>query len=311
MDGTLAQIKDAMTICGEVPRENSAALSSGGLSAARNKITAALRDTKDIADAIHQTVRNEPVPHSAFLVCPGPGSRRWVDAIVQPVSQWALERIIVELQSRARDAAFRLYMTIQGTPEAAAFRGRIWEWQVHVYFSSFTQPRTLPIRPTDNRSAATVNMTFCVKNQDTFGRPAIFEGSLASYIRDGDSGYLMPCSKVYATFDAFLYQHGVSLPGHLPLIGLQITDAYDHPINPKGLELLRKSLNHAGLKHLVPSDQNRLIILFVVPKPMAASWMKQRFKDSDGKFINSPTWDRKTTQYVVELDPEEVWAVRK
>jgi hypothetical protein len=54
------------------------------------------------------------------------------------------------------------------------------------------------------------------------------------------------------------------------------------------------------LNALRPSIAMKWIIVFVVPKNMGGTFELQKFQDG------SRTWESKTAQYVLELDPEAV-----
>jgi hypothetical protein len=223
---------------------------------------------------------------------------------IQPISQWAFQRIVAHLDAQDRDAAFNFYRTIQGTLDGAVMRGKMWETKVHKFFGSIMQPRTFHIFSLDGHSAS-FDIEFSSSTlHRNFGPTQIFGGELASSVKIGSSCYLKPESRIFATFDSFLYQHGMSQPGCQPLIGCQITDARAHPMSTKGLASVQKCLKSKipELKSLRPTKARRWIILFVVPERMAASFVKQQFKDTK----TAAHWEDKTTQYVLGLPVAEV-----
>jgi hypothetical protein len=301
-----------MEVCGSVPRTcAAAALSAENLQVAETRIINALLASPDMARAINGMVGETGMPHTAFLVCPGPAGRLWEFALVKPVSDWAFQRIVEEMRVRGKETAYKFYTMIQNHPSASEIRGRFWELQIQRYFRSCTQtPRRFPVRPLGaNNPTAVSDVLFNLNRCCDFSLPQAFEGHLVSSIRDGASSYLQPNSKIFATFDSFLYDPRAGQPGHLPLIGLQITTARKHPINLKGLTKLVESLRRVPeLMHLTPSSQSPLIILFIVQKPVGASWQKQDIVENC-RVVNSPDWDKKMAQYVLELDPEEVWSI--
>ena len=71
-------------------------------------------------------------------------------------------------------------------------------------------------------------------------------------------------------------------PGCQPLIGFRITTARDHRISVKDLAAIQACLKPKipELKTLRPTTEAKWIILFVVPDDMAASFVKQQFKDA-------------------------------
>jgi hypothetical protein len=90
-------------------------------------------------------------------------------------------------------------------------------------------------------------------------------------------------------------------PGCQPLIGFQITTTRDHHISVKGLAAIQACLKPKvpELNALRPTTKTKWIILFVVPDDMAASFVKQQFKEA-------AHWGLKTTQYVLGLSEREV-----
>jgi hypothetical protein len=92
--------------------------------------------------------------------------------------------------------------------------------------------------------------------------------------------------------------------GCQPLITLQMTTATTHPISIRGLACLQASLKTkvSELVNLQPTTATKLIILFIVPDPMAASFVKQNIEGVK----EVAHWDPKTTQYVLGLSVAEV-----
>ena len=136
----------------------------------------------------------------------------------------------------------------------------------------------------------------------TFGAKQYFTGKLASSVNNRKSCYLKPLSRYFATFDSFLYQPEIPLSGCQSLIGFQVTTTYEHRISVVGLKELQACLNAKvpALKALRPTSAEKLILLFVVPEPMAASFRKMEFK---GKAAH---WGQKIAQFVLELPEPEV-----
>jgi len=113
-----------------------------------------------------------------------------------------------------------------------------------------------------------------------FGSNQIFEGQLA-----------VPLAQNFATIDSLLCLHDTSLDGFQ---SSQITSTCDHGISIKGLADLQKALKPQvpELQALRPSMLQKCIIVFVVPTPMGVSFVKQKFKDPEGKDY----WASKTAQ---------------
>lgn len=308
-DITLARFQEATRICGHIPRTCFAAAQSPDmLSEAENGVITAIKETENLAAAIIQTHSGQPVPHRMFELYPAPHSRSWDTCRAHPVSEWAFFQMVVKLDRRGADAAYDFYQLVQGSPDSAALGGRIFESKVHWFFSSITEPRSFRMYSLDDGSISFDIVLSSDLFRKSFGRVQSFAGHLSSSIKDQQSCYLTPLSPILATFDSFLYQHGTTLPGYQPLIGFQISTAREHPISVKGLVVIQRSLNRRvpELCALRPTKTAKWIILFVVPEPMAASFVKQPFKDSS----QSVHWGLKTAQFVLELPESEVLRTR-
>jgi hypothetical protein len=212
--------------------------------------------------------------------------------------------MIAELDRRDADAAYNFYRTIQGTHDSASLGGKMFVTKAHKFFQSITEPRSFTIRSIDNPST-TFDIEFSSTiAHHTFGADQALAGHLMSSIKNGESCYLRPLSAVSPSFDSFLYQHKMPRFGCQPLIALQMTTAATHPISIKGLARIQVSLKPEvpELNKLRPTTATKLIILFVVPDPIAASFVKQNIKNAK----KVAHWGPKTTQYVLGLPVREV-----
>jgi hypothetical protein len=304
VDITLERIEATTRICGNNPRRCfDAAVSLATLSAATDEVLSAIKESQKLNDAVARAHAGQPI-HRAFDIYPSSQSRHWESCLVQPISDWALSQIMAELDRQGADAAYNFYQNIQGSRDSAALGGKMFENKVHKFFRSITEPRIFTICSLENRST-TFDIEFSSRmTHHTFGAGQRFAGQLTSSIAGRKSCYLRPLSPIFPTFDSFLYQHEFSQPSCQPLIGFQITAAHDHPISVKGLAAVQTCLtpNIPELKALRPAITAKWIILFVVPEPMMASFVQQRFKDAE----KCAHWQQKTTQYVLGLPEEEV-----
>ena len=267
------------------------------------KVINAIRATKDLPDAVRNVTTGQPI-HRAFEIWPSPDNRSWECCVIRPISDWAFCQMIAELDRRDAEAAYDFYRNVQGTRDAASLGGKMFETKAHKFFQSIAEPRSFTIRSIDNPSTA-----FDIKFSPTithhaFGAEQVFAGHLTSSVRNGASCYLRPLSPVFPSFDSFLYQHEMPQPSCQPLIALQMTTAATHPISIRGLACIQASLKTkvSELANLRPTTATKLIILFVVPDPMVASFVKQNIKDAK----KVAHWDPKTTQYVLGLSVGEV-----
>ena len=299
-DITLQRFWETARICGFVPREFLNAVGSPVARAqVRTKILKAIESCKDIKEAIHAVAGDLAVPHRAFVVYPGDEYRSLVGCLVKPISEYAMDTIIMTLDERSADAAFNLYQSIQGSSLAAAFRGKIWERKVHGYFRR-TATSSFTIRSLDSMSTRPWDFSKDVKHFD-FGPPQMLGGEIARCVAAGESVYLQPMSNNFASLDSIIYQPTDRL------VGVQITDAIIHPIKATGLSALQLLLKpkHALLAPLRPTVGKPWILLFFVPTPMENSFTRQNI---EGVAAN---WSRKTVQYVLGLDGREVFKISR
>ena len=294
-DITLRRFWETACICGFVPREFlKAAGSPVARAMVRTNISQAIEQCKDIKEAMISVAGNLVVPHCAFVVYPGDEYRSLVGCLVKPISEYAMDTIIMTLDERSADAAFNLYESIRGTSLAAAFRGKIWERKVQRYFRRTAS--SFAIRSLDDRPTRSWSLSKDVKHFD-FGPPQMLAVEIERCVKAGESVYLQSTSDNFASLDSIVYQ-----PTE-PLIGIQITDALDHPIKATGLSSLQRLLKPKDtlLAGLRPTVRNPWILLFVVPTPMENSFTRQVIT---GVAVN---WSRETSQYVLGLDQREVF----
>jgi hypothetical protein len=270
---------------------------------ATQKVINAIVGTEDLAGAICNVATGQPI-HRAFEVWPSTDITAWECCVTRPISDWAFSQMVAELDRRDPDAAYDFYWTIQGTRNSATLSGQLFEIKVHKFFRSITKPRSFTICSVDNPSTTfDIEFSSAIVHH-AFGAGQAFAGHFTTSVRNQESCYLKPLSPIFPTFDSFLYQHEISQPGCQSLIGLQVTAAAAHPISIKGLASIQACLKPQvpELNNLRPTTAAKWIILFVVPDPMAASFVKQVIKDAD----KVGHWGLKTTQYVLGLPEREV-----
>lgn len=302
-DITLKRCLEVTRICGHIPRQCfRAALSPESLSFNTTAALNAIRGIDRLANVIIQ-VHTGNLIHPAFEIYPSSNSRQLETCLTRPVSDWAFSQMMAELDRRG--ATYEFYQNIQRARKGAVWGGKMFEAKVHKFFESITEPRIFTIHSLDNRSSAFDIEFSRGTTHHTFGASQQFAGKLASSVKNAESCYLRPLSPVFPTFNSFLHQHDISQSGCQPLIGFQITTAHEHSISVKGLADIQKSLKLQvpELNALRPTAVAKWIVLFVVPEPMAASFVKQPFKDAANDVAH---WGLQTTQYVLGLPEQEL-----
>jgi hypothetical protein len=113
--------------------------------------------------------------------------------------------------------------------------------QVHKFFRKIADPVHFLIHSLSDRSTvfdvgeggtstfSDIEFSSMTSYKD-FGPNQIFEGQLASSMKEEETCYLRPLSHNFATFNFFLYQRSVVRPGYQPLISAQVTDTPEHPL---------------------------------------------------------------------------------
>jgi hypothetical protein len=306
-DISLKRLLETTYVCGTVPRRCfQYSISEEKLDTAKNCLKAAIDRVQDLAKAIQNVHGNFDFPHRIFEIYPRPIpiSRHFDLCQVRPLSKWVLDRLMAEKEQREKDVGFKFYQSIQATMDASAFRGRIWEWQVHKYFRSITSPTVFQAHSLDNRVDRIVfSLSDAMQHKD-FGPIQAFQGELASCVRIKKPCYLKPISKTFAAIDSIFYLPDFATRGLRPIIACQMTDSSIHHINRLGLATLQRSFKTGvpELNCLRPLVNDKWILLFIVPAPTGSAFTKQSYVGSGTK-----TWGTKVAQYVLELDPKEVW----
>jgi len=262
-----------------------------------------LKQTDKLSDAVINVDRGGTI-HRAFQIRPSE-DRFWVSSLVEPVSDWAFWEMMAELGRRNANGPYKFYCAIQGSPNSSSLLGRMFEDKLHPFLQTMATPRTFTIQSLDDRSN-TLDIIFSSNTQHlTFGADQRFSGQLASSVGRNTSCYLKPLSRVFPSFDSFLYQPNLSQSSFSPLIALQATTAATHDISVTGLEKVQKSLkpNISNLKNLRPTKARKMIILFVVPDTMGAAFVMQKITGAK----KMRHWDEKTAQYVLMLSEKEVF----
>ena len=213
------------------------------LAQAQQLIRSAITSTsKKIREAIEKVAGDEPVSHRAFMIYPSNERRSLVMCLVKPVSEWALDVILSVLESEGAEAAYKLYRSIGEYPPVSAFRGQLWERKVQQYFDSGNLP-SFTIRSLDDSSTMEWNP---FKNMLKFiFRPSNrIVGYLQDCIKAKKAGYFRPKSNIFESFDSIIYEP------EKPLVIIQITENYTHPIKACGPIFLQDLLGPSNAAFL-------------------------------------------------------------
>ncbi|KAK2464428.1 hypothetical protein APHAL10511_003576 [Amanita phalloides] len=240
------------------------------------------------------------ITHRAFQVHPGSSDDRfWHDSVAEPVSAWALLKMLNVLLKRRRGEAYRFYCTIKGYPDSSGLCGNMFKYYLHPYLKP---PRTFTIKSLDN-CAATLKVDFIVNAENHLSFTDLSE-ELVMSVKSNQAHYLRPESPVFPSFDSFLYQPDISHPEFSPLIALQVTTAAKHPIKLTGLEDIESLLEIPFLENLRPERNRKLIILFVVPDDLEPTFRTQKIHGAKKKVA---PWYNKTVQYVLGLPVKDLF----
>jgi hypothetical protein len=105
----------------------SAAVSDNTLEPAKADIIKAITGIEDVEKTIRNVHGDRSFPHRVFEIYPRPDTKLFSLCLARLVSRWAFNELMIEMKKRDKDAAYKFYKQIQGTPNAAAFRGLTWE----------------------------------------------------------------------------------------------------------------------------------------------------------------------------------------
>ena len=303
----------AAKICGNVPRQCFQAARSDALrEEAAAAILKGISEIEDIGTIMEGVRGYRLLPHHVFEIYPRHDTRNFSLCQFRLVSEWALDQLLAEQDEREENGAYKFYQSIQSTTEAAGLRGQIWERRVHKYFRRI-EPTTFQITSLDDRST-TFDIKMSGEMFKDFGSIQQFQGHLATCVRAGQSGYLKPLSRSFATLVSLFYAHDFAEQGYQPLMGCQMTEAYTHSLSITGYETVQKSLKPSvpELASLRPSTSMKWITIFVVPEPMGQTFTKQSYKGTECKGQASrKTWDSRIAQFVLELNKDLVWGMKK
>jgi hypothetical protein len=128
LDIPFKRLHAAVQVCGNTPRRClTAAVSDNTLEPAKADIIKAITGIEDMEKTIRNVHGDRSFPHRVFEIYPRPDTKLFSLCLVRPVSRWAFNELMIEMKKRDKDAAYKFYKQIQGTPNAAAFRGLTWE----------------------------------------------------------------------------------------------------------------------------------------------------------------------------------------
>jgi len=260
------------------------------------QILEAIKSSEGIKDAINAAVEGLVVQHCAFVVSPSHEDRSLVSCLVEPISKYAMDAIIMTLDEHSADAAFNLYNSIQGFPLADTFRRKIWERKVHGYFRQ-TASLELKIRSLDDMSTCILKLPKDVKHFDFRPPKALADEIAQCVLAAGKSDHLQLTLDNFSSLDSIIYQPTGAL------VNIQITDALIHPIQATGLSALQELLvpKDVSLSPIRPSTVEKpWILLFVVPRPLEESFIKQ-------DIAGAASWSQPIEQYVLGLDLHQVF----
>jgi hypothetical protein len=277
------------------------------LNEGKSSLNLAIPKIKDLPETLKNIHGGSDMVHRLFEIFPDDQSRAFDLCRCQPISGWVTQQLMIEMNKRRRNGAHEFYQTIQATSNASALRGRMWEGQVHNYLCSIANEMDFYANSLDDPTKTMrFSLSSAMESKD-FGTIQAFQGELASCVRDRKPCYLRPVSKTFATIDSVIFVPDFPQSGHQLLLFCQMADCYTHSINISGLENIQRSFKRAipELKSLRPSARRKWIILFIVPKPTGSAFTRQNFSDVKGARI----WGPKVAQYVLELNPREVWMV--
>lgn len=147
-------LHDVLTYCGpNLRRCLSASLSPTSIIQLKRNLEREIQDlsTKNnLMDLFSQTRLQRSLSHSIFQLSPMNDMRLFDDAIVTPVSPWALELISHSYERSQENISLQFYHAIADIPSAGTLR-MIFQLRVLAYFRDLREPTTFKVRrPSDS-----------------------------------------------------------------------------------------------------------------------------------------------------------------
>jgi hypothetical protein len=259
-------------------------------------------------------IKRDRVPHRVFQLVPENEDRIFVNALVLPVTDYVLEKLMTVEARRSADRIFETYQALSPIPAAAEWRGRMWERALHVFLASRPINSSLPLRALDNPSSLiTPTITISSKiNSHMFTFDNELHSLLVDQMAKQSTCYLYPTIRTFPTVDSILYQPDQAL------WLFQATIASTHHIKISGLARIQRVLQpQTTLKPLRPSKAKPWNLVFVVPKETGASYKKSQpmIKVTVPEDVttgvveeNAEHWSSRLCQYMLELDSSKVFS---
>jgi hypothetical protein len=225
-------------------------------------------------------------------------NRLFNTAIFHAASTWILDELLLAYEVRMDDAAWAFYKAIEGKRDAASLLGRIWERQVHKFFTSRTDPFTLTATSLEGppATALTLEVPVGIRRRDFDFRSYL--AILEDAIQQRTAHYLVPIDPNFPTIDSVFYKPDEAF------YPLQMTLALNHPPKVAGFKRLQKWTKLRSLAApLRPNANKPWHLIFVVPKGSGGTFSKQGFVGTE---TDVKVWAKKIRQFVLELPKDEV-----
>ncbi len=234
---------------------------------------------------------------SIFELAPSDNMRLLSSCQVGVVSQWALDALLKEYETRTPDAAAEFYISIADKPFAGPLRGRLFERQVLKYFDTFPGPHNFPMRSLASSAVSTWTYPGPAKRVTFESRS--FTPSLASAVEAKQPRHSVPSDPNFPAVGLILYNQAEGL------VCIQVTIKNNHPVAVSGLRCIQAWLKRGTpLEGLRPSISGKhWPVIFVVPEVMTPDYKLQDFERDTKKC----EWANKVDQYVVGINENVVW----
>jgi hypothetical protein len=276
---------------------------------------------KDVMDVIHEVanqgtekvttlihgarsgvgIPNRPdVPSKVFQIYPDPRDiYRSLSSCHISITAWALRHLMGWIENRKGEKAAVLYNTISMMPEAASFRGSLFEMQVLRYLDHFDTKKTFKIRALTNSYPHETQWTYPGPAKHVNFDLSTASSKIAEAISLKLAHHLVPLARDFAAVDSIIYD-----PNDAVLTCIQITTNTRHPIVVSGLRNIQRQLKPGtALECLRPSKTKPWRFLFVVPVSMESNFELQTFTGD----TNRGEWAGKVDQYVLGLKEDDVF----
>ena len=260
-----------------------------------SRITRVATRQSNILHLLHSSRSGDPdVSHAVFEVSPISGSRSLTRCKFGAVSQWALDLLLKEYETRRADEVASFFDSISGMSEAASLWGHVYQRQVLNHLEDIQKEQDFHIRGLTSPGQT----MWCYRGpirRFNFPHDSDFINEITNAVQNRERLHFVPLVRNFPSVHSIIYD-----PDDDVLTCVQITVSGTHDILIKGLQRIQSLLKSGTpLGGLRPSTIRPWRLVFIVPPSGKAHFKSQPLKGDDAALDE---WAGKVHQYVLGLD---------